>query len=114
MTAVCGRAACSKPDQGGLQQLVGPVGEQMSAAGALAEGRGPAFHHCKAVAEALGGLSWVLYSGPACGETTPVSDVTLGRQDLLRYFFHLFCSAMQSGAWWFLEFAACGKLSLLV
>ena len=62
------RAACSKPDAAGLQRLVGPVGEQMGAAGALTEGRrGAAFHHCKAVAEALGGLSWVVYTGPGCG-----------------------------------------------
>jgi len=69
-------ASCSRPDQGGLQQLVGPVGEQMGQANALTEGRrSTAFHHCKAVAEALGGLSWVVYSGPSCGMNPPGQHV---------------------------------------
>lgn len=61
-------AACAKPDAAGLQQLVGPVGEHMQKASALTEGRrSGAFNHCKAVAEALQGLSWVVYSGPSSG-----------------------------------------------
>jgi len=57
-----------KPDQAGLQSLVGPVGAQMQAAGTLTEGkRTAAFNHIKVVAESLQALSWVVYSGPSCG-----------------------------------------------
>lgn len=69
-------AACSKPDAAGLQQLVGLVGEQMQKASSLAEGRrGAAVNHCKAVAEALQCLSWVVYSGPGCGELAGLTSL---------------------------------------
>ena len=43
----------------------------MQAAMGLTEGRrGGTFNHYKTAADALQGLSWVLYSGPACGAQT--------------------------------------------
>ena len=40
---------------------MGPVGQAMVDASALAEGpKGPMFNHCKCTAEALQGLSWVV------------------------------------------------------
>ena len=57
-----------KPNDAELQQLVAPVGAAMQAAQALTEGRrGACFNHYKAAADSLQALSWVLYSGPACG-----------------------------------------------
>lgn len=63
-------AQCKQPDMGGLQKLVEPVGVEISAADKLTQGRrSAAFNYCKAVAEALPALSWVVYSGPSCGES---------------------------------------------
>lgn len=46
-----------------------PVGEQLVAVGALAEGgpRSKYVQHFKLLAEAAQGLTWVVYTGPACG-----------------------------------------------
>ena len=61
-------AQCKQPDMGGLQKLVEPVGMEIFAADKLTQGRrSAAFNYCKAVAEALPALSWVVYSGPSCG-----------------------------------------------
>ncbi len=58
-----------KPSDAELQQLVGPVGAQLVAAGALVDGpRSKYLNHFKLVAEAMQGLTWVVYTGPACGE----------------------------------------------
>lgn len=57
------------PDAAGLQQLVQPTGQQLMAANQIADNRrSPAFNHAKAAAEALQGLTWVVYSGPNCGQ----------------------------------------------
>lgn len=62
-------AQCKQPDMGDLQKLVEPVGMEISAADKLTHGRrSAAFNYCKAVAEALPALSWVVYSGPSCGK----------------------------------------------
>ena len=59
-----------KPDVSQLTTLVGPVAEQMQAATALTEGRrSAAFNHQKTVAEALHALTWLVYTGPGCGES---------------------------------------------
>ncbi len=64
-----------RPDAAGLQQLVAPVGASLQAAQALTEGRrGPAFNHYKAAADALQSLSWVVYTGPNCGERCSARD----------------------------------------
>ncbi len=61
--------AAKRPDQAQLQALLQPVAAEITAAGALAEQRrSPAFQHAKSVAEALGALSWLAYTGPGCGE----------------------------------------------
>lgn len=57
-----------RPEGAELQQLLAPVAEQMVAASDLASGpRSPYVNHFKTVAEAGQALSWVAYSGPACG-----------------------------------------------
>lgn len=60
---------CQKPSDAELQSLVAPVGEQLVAVGALAEGgpRSKYVQHFKLLAEAAQGLTWVVYTGPACG-----------------------------------------------
>ena len=69
-------AACQKPDQAALSQLVGPVGEKMEAAQSLTEGRRTeAFNHYKAVAEGLqvggeGSTACIVVLNPRCGITT--------------------------------------------
>lgn len=64
-----------KPDVSQLTTLVGPVAEQMQAATALTEGRrSAAFNHQKTVAEALHALTWLVYTGPGCGEQLGLSD----------------------------------------
>ncbi|CAL8460663.1 g193 [Coccomyxa elongata] len=69
-------AQCKKPDMGGLQKLVEPVGIEISAADKLTQGRrSAAFNYSKAVAEALPALSWVVYSGPSCGMDPPPKHV---------------------------------------
>ena len=61
--------AMQKPDVSQLTTLVGPVAEQMQAATALTEGRrSSAFNHQRTVAEALHALTWLVYTGPGCGE----------------------------------------------
>ena len=61
--------AMQKPYVSQLTTLVGPVAEQMQAATALTEGRrSAAFNHQKTVAEALHALTWLVYTGPGCGE----------------------------------------------
>lgn len=68
--------ACRKPSDAELQALVGPVGEQMVAAGDLASGpRSPYQHHFKFVSEAMQALSWVAYTGPNCGIRLPAQHV---------------------------------------
>ncbi|EFN50763.1 hypothetical protein CHLNCDRAFT_142506 [Chlorella variabilis] len=67
---------CKKPDNGELQQLLQPVGEQMVAAGDLASGpRSPYQNHYKLVSEAMQALSWVAYTGPNCGIHLPPQHV---------------------------------------
>ena len=57
------------PDTAALQRLVTPVGNEMTKASDLAsDRRAPTFNHAKAAAEALQSLTWVVYSGPNCGE----------------------------------------------
>lgn len=73
-------AQCQQPDMQGLQKLVEPVGLEISAADKLTQGkRSGAFNYSKAVAEALPALSWVVYSGPSCGEHVDCDDVATGR-----------------------------------
>lgn len=58
-----------KPSPAELPVLVGPVVEHMQAANVLLEGRrSAAFNHQKTVADSLHALSWMVYSGPGCGE----------------------------------------------
>ena len=60
-----------KPSAGELPTLVGPVAAHMQAATALTEGRRSAvFNHQKTVADSLQALSWMVYTGPGCGEHT--------------------------------------------
>lgn len=69
-------AACSRPDAAGLQQLVAPVGNLMCKATALADDRQAKYpQHNKVAAEALTGLSWPAYSGPACGMNAPPQHI---------------------------------------
>jgi adenylyl cyclase-associated protein len=64
---------CRQPDVAALQKLVEPVGAEIAAAERLMQGRrSAAFNYHKAVAEALPALSWVVYSGPACGVWAPL------------------------------------------
>ena len=68
-----------KPEE--LQGLVGPVGQRMGEAQSLAEDRrSPALHQAKAAAEALQALTWVVYTGPSCGETLCGSFARAGVQ----------------------------------
>ena len=56
---------------------MGPVGQRLGEAQALAEDRrSPAFQQAKAAAEALQALTWVVYSGPSCG-TNPFKGITM-------------------------------------
>lgn len=64
------------PDAGGLQQLVEPVGKQLMAASGMADNRRSAvFNHLKTAADALQALTWVVYSGPSCGESSVLGVV---------------------------------------
>jgi hypothetical protein len=66
LLAVAARA--KQPTNSELQALLQPVANEMMAAGQLADDRrSPAFQQLKVVAEALNGLSWLAYTGPACG-----------------------------------------------
>jgi hypothetical protein len=66
LLAVAERA--KQPSNSELQALLQPVANEMVAAGKLADDRrSAAFQQLKVVAEALNGLSWLAYTGPACG-----------------------------------------------
>ena len=72
--------AMQKPDVSQLTTLVGPVAEQMQAATALTEGRrSSAFNHQRTVAEALHALTWLVYTGPGCGEPPGLLDLVFSR-----------------------------------
>jgi len=57
-----------RPDGTDMQKVVQPLGEALTKAHSLTEGkRSDAFNHQKAVAESLSALTWVCYSGKDCG-----------------------------------------------
>lgn len=57
-----------RPDGTNMQKVVQPLGEALTKAHSLTEGkRSDAFNHQKAVAESLSALTWVCYSGKDCG-----------------------------------------------
>ena len=77
--------ATQKPDVSQLTTLVGPVAEQMQAATALTEGRrSAAFNHQKTVAEALHALTWLVYTGPGCGELLGLLRISFLRAAIVK------------------------------
>ncbi|CAM6099043.1 unnamed protein product [Calypogeia fissa] len=63
---------CKKPDVAELQNLFGPLGEAITKANKLTEGkRTDAYNHQKVVAESLTTLTWVAYTGKDCGLSLP-------------------------------------------
>ena len=63
--------------------------------------RTDAFNQSKAVAEAIPALSWVVYSGPNCGETFPLCRLCLGQNDkshVSEAFFMVCCFVLCSKA----------------
>lgn len=74
---VAAMAVCSQPDSAGVVALVQPLASHIGAATALADDRKcAALQHCKIAAESIMGLSWPVYSGPACGMNPPPQHVT--------------------------------------
>ncbi|MCJ1467941.1 hypothetical protein MMC07_006566 [Pseudocyphellaria aurata] len=86
------------PDAAGLQQLVQATGQQLMAANEIADNRrSPAFNHAKAAAEALQGLTWVIYTGPNCGMSLPAKHVAESWQSAEFYANKVLMQHRQSG-----------------
>ncbi|GLC36585.1 hypothetical protein PLESTB_000164600 [Pleodorina starrii] len=69
-------AVAKKPDGGPeLQPLLAPVADAMGAVTAASEGRVSCPHHLKMLAEAVGALGFLAYSGHGCGMSAPRQHV---------------------------------------
>lgn len=67
---------CKQPDTVGLQKLLKPLGDVLSKASALTEGRRTdAYNHLKVIAESLSALTWVAFTGKECGMSFPAAHV---------------------------------------
>ncbi|GAA0159320.1 actin or actin-binding cytoskeletal protein [Lithospermum erythrorhizon] len=65
-----------KPDMAGLVEFVKPLNEIIMKAGKMTEGRrSDFFNHLKAVADSLGALGWIMYTGKGCGMSMPTAHV---------------------------------------
>jgi hypothetical protein len=79
---IAASALAKQPPMAELQQLLQPVADEMVAAGQLADNRrSAAFQQLKVVAESLNGLSWLAYTGPACGEPRANQNAGFHGQD---------------------------------
>ncbi|KAG9136909.1 hypothetical protein Leryth_020008 [Lithospermum erythrorhizon] len=66
----------NKPDMAGLVEFVKPLNEIIMKAGKMTEGRrSDFFNHLKAVADSLGALGWIMYTGKGCGMSMPTAHV---------------------------------------
>lgn len=78
-------SVCCKPgpsEDAAFQSLIDPLAAQMKAVCALSESgparRSPAFHHFKTLGEGVRALSWIVYTGPACGMSVPSQHIQVG------------------------------------
>eukprot|EP00250_Pteridium_aquilinum_P002137 c12340_g1_i1 orf=342-1844(-) len=67
---------CKQPDATELQKLLKPLGDAITKASALTDGkRTDSFNHLKVVAESLSALTWVAFTGKDCGMSFPATHV---------------------------------------